>query len=155
DPDLQALIVADSIRRGALTNDKGEFEMDPLGPGEYQIKPDEYNHDPIKQERTIRRLPTVFIAQKVTIKEGETPDPIEVAAVPTVTIEAQYLDSKGKPTRGHECFIFGRLGNDNWFGQGRPDADGKIVAHVPHGLSGAQMDLMTNEHGVLRHRRTA
>src|SRR5439155_18968023 len=116
--------------------------------GEYQVKPDEHNYDPIKKERTVRRLPAVFVGQNNTLKEGETPDAVEVRAVPTVTIEAQYLDSKGKPTRGHECHIFGQIDNTFWFGQGRPDADGKIVALVPHGLKNVQVDLMTNEHGV-------
>jgi hypothetical protein len=32
------------------------------------------------------------------------------------------------------------------------DADGKMTLLAPHGLTEARMSLMTNEHGVLRHR---
>src|SRR5262249_7362112 len=34
------------------------------------------------------------------------------------------------------------------------DADGKVTAQVPHGLEQTRLSLMTNEHGVLRHRKT-
>jgi hypothetical protein len=77
---------------------------------------------------------------------------VEVKAVPHVTIEAQYLDSKGKPTRGHDCHLFGRIDNDYWFGVAKADAKGKMVLNVPHGLEKAQLGLSTNEHGVLRWR---
>jgi beta-lactamase regulating signal transducer with metallopeptidase domain/protocatechuate 3,4-dioxygenase beta subunit len=155
-PDFN-LPVANSIRRTATTNDKGEFEMAPLPPGEYEVKADEHSYDPSKDEPRPKKrpLPAVFIGKQVTLKDGQKPEPIEVRAIPHVIIEAQYLDSKGKPTRGHEMFIFGQLDKMHWFGQGKPDADGKIVARVPHGLTNAQLDLMTNEHGVLRHRLKA
>jgi len=74
-----------------------------------------------------------------------------VRAVPHVLIEARYLDSKGKPTTGHEMFLFAQIDKKFWFGRGRPDASGKIVALAPHGTK-IRLDLMTNEHGVLRHR---
>jgi hypothetical protein len=135
-----------------LSNERGEFELAPLPPGEYQVKADEYSHDSSREDRQRRPLPAVFVGQKVTLKEGEPADNLEVRAVPHVVVEAQYLSSKGTPTRGHECFIFGRMENTFWNGTGRPDANGKIVALVPHGLQQVRMDLMTNEHGVLRHR---
>jgi beta-lactamase regulating signal transducer with metallopeptidase domain len=144
--------VADAIRRSALTNDKGEFEMAPLPPGTYQVKPDEWVADSTKEDRKKHPVPGVFLGKKITLKNGEKPESLEVRAVPHVIIEAQYIDSKGKNTRGHECFIFGQLDGLNWFGQGKADADGHIVAQIPHGLENVQVDLMTNEHGVLRHR---
>jgi hypothetical protein len=36
---------------------------------------------------------------------------------------------------------------------GKPDADGRIMMNVPHGLEHVQLDLMTNEHGTLRWRK--
>jgi beta-lactamase regulating signal transducer with metallopeptidase domain/uncharacterized GH25 family protein len=146
--------VASSIRRGALTNAKGEFELMPLPPGKYNLKADEYNQEPTNDGRQPRRpLPAVFLPQPVTLKEGQKTETVELRATPHVVIEARYLDSKGKPSRGHECFIFGQVGNNKfWFGTGRPDAHGKIVALAPHGLAQTRVDLMTNEHGVLRHR---
>jgi hypothetical protein len=147
------LPVAGQIQRSDLTSDRGEFELAPLPGGEYRVQPGEYSHDASKEDRR-RPVPGVFIAQKVTLKEGEQPEPLEVRAVPHVTIEAQYVDSKGQPRTGHECFIHGRIDKGFWNSMGRPDANGKIVAQVPHGLDNAQMDLVTNEHGVLRWRRT-
>jgi beta-lactamase regulating signal transducer with metallopeptidase domain/protocatechuate 3,4-dioxygenase beta subunit len=150
--ELDGLPVADSIARSALTNAKGEFETGPLPPGNYRVKPDEHVRENNKEDRTRRPVPGVFVAQKVTLKEGTKPDPVEVRATPHVTIEAQYYDSKGKTTRGHAFFVFGQMDKSSWFGQGKADTNGKITAYVPHGLENVQLDLMTNEHGVLRHR---
>jgi beta-lactamase regulating signal transducer with metallopeptidase domain len=148
--------VADNINRSAVTNDKGEFEMNPLPPGNYLVKPGEYPRDGSLDRKRVKEqpVPGVFIGTKVVLKAGAEPERLEVRAVPHVTIEAQYVDSKGKHTRGHECFVFGQIDGVPWFGQGKADADGKIVAHIPHGLENVQLDLMTNEHGVLRWRKT-
>jgi hypothetical protein len=79
---------------------------------------------------------------------------VEVRAVPHVTIEAQYIDSKGKPTRGHESHIFGQIDGVPWFGDAKVSPAGKMFARVPHGLTNTQLNLMTNEHGVLRWRKS-
>jgi hypothetical protein len=147
------LPVADNINRSAVTNDKGEFEMNPLPPGNYTIKPDEHARDGSKDDRKQRPVPAVFIAKKLVLKAGENPEPVEVRAAPHVTIEAQYYDPKGKKTRGHEFHVFGRIDGTFWFGQGKGDGEGHIVANIPHGLEEVQVNLMTNEHGVLRWRR--
>jgi hypothetical protein len=157
EPDADAIFnrVADSIRRTATTNARGEFVFGPLPPGKYRVKPDEHNYDGSEPGRKPRHpLPAVFLPQKVTLKKGENPDALTVRAVPHVYLEAQYVDSKGKPTTGHECFIFGQLDKEFWFGQGRPDSKGRIRAMIPHGLEQTRVDLMTNEHGVLRWRKT-
>jgi hypothetical protein len=152
------LPVADSIRRTALSNDKGEFTFAPLPAASYDVYPQEHGHDPSKDERRPQKrpVPGVFVRQHVVLKEGMgmAPEPIEVRAVPHVVIEAQYYDSKGKKTRGHAGHMFGRMNkNDFWFGEGKMDADGKMTLLVPHGLTEARLSLMTNEHGVLRWRR--
>src|SRR5262249_44786980 len=137
-----------------VTGEAGEYELAPLPPGEYRVQPSEYSQDAFSESRRRRPVPGVFIAQKVTLKEGEQPEPLEVRAIPHVTIEAQYVDSKGQPRTGHECFIHGRMDKAFWNAMGRPDANGKIVVQVPHGLENTRLDLVTNEHGVLRWRRT-
>ncbi|HEV3435707.1 MAG TPA: carboxypeptidase-like regulatory domain-containing protein, partial [Gemmata sp.] len=147
--------VADSINRSSVTNEKGEFEMKPLPPGHYQVKPGDYPRDSSidRKDKKRQSVPGVFVGTKVTLKAGDTPEPVEVRAVPHVTIEAQYLDSQGKPTRGHGCHIFGQFDGVFWFGEAKADPNGKVVAQVPHGLENTQVDLMTNEHGVLRWRK--
>jgi beta-lactamase regulating signal transducer with metallopeptidase domain/5-hydroxyisourate hydrolase-like protein (transthyretin family) len=151
---LAELIVADAIGRRAETNSRGEFEMAPLPPGNYELKPSDFHFNEKTREFWRKELPGVYIGQKLTLKEGESPDPVELVAVPTVTIEAQYLDSKGKPRSGHEIMLFGRRGKGFWFGQGHPDAHGHILAQAPLGLEDTQIQFMTNEHSSLRHRMT-
>ena len=148
--------VADNINRSAVTNAKGEFEMRPLPPGNYLVKPGEYPRDGAidRKDAKTRPVPAVFIGTKVALKAGADPERLEVRAVPHVTIEAQYIDSQGKPTRGHSCHVFGQIDGVSWFGDAKADPTGKVVARVPHGLENVQLDLMTNEHGVLRWRKT-
>jgi beta-lactamase regulating signal transducer with metallopeptidase domain len=149
------LPVADHIRRTALTDAKGEFTMAPLPPGQYEVMPQEYGWDPAKDDSRPQKrpLPGVFVRKPLTLKAGEQPESLEVRAVPHVVIEAQYYDSKGKPTRGHAGHLFGRMDkNNSWFGQCQIDTNGKMTILAPHGLTQARLSLMTNEHGVLRHR---
>jgi len=146
--------VADNINRSAVTNDKGEFEMNPLPPGNYVVKPGDYARDGSldRKDRKRAEMPGVFIGTKVVLKD-KAPEPIEVRAVPHVTIEAQYLDAQGKPTRGHSPHVVGRIDGVFWFSEAKADPNGKVVAQVPHGLEEVSFDLMTNEHGVLRWRK--
>jgi hypothetical protein len=45
------------------------------------------------------------------------------------------------------------MGDSFYFGQSNdPGKDGKLEVRVPHGLEKVQINLMTNEHGVLRWR---
>jgi protocatechuate 3,4-dioxygenase beta subunit len=152
--DERVNMVADSIGRAALTDANGEFTMKPLPAGDYRIFPSEHHSDPasFKRDRTKRPIPAVFVRRKLVLKEDETPEPLEVRAVPHVVIEAQHYDGKGKKSRGHEFHIFGRIDGGFFFGEGKQDPDGKVTAMVPHGLEQTQLNLMTNEHGVLRWR---
>jgi hypothetical protein len=149
------LPVADHIRRTAVTNKKGEFTMEPLPPGKYEIIPQEHGWDPSKDEQRPekRPLPGVFVRKSVTLKAGDQPEQMEIRAVPHVVIEAQYYDNKGQKTRGHAGHMFGRMDkNSFWFAQAKMDDNGKMTLLAPHGLTEARLSLSTNEHGVLRHR---
>jgi beta-lactamase regulating signal transducer with metallopeptidase domain/protocatechuate 3,4-dioxygenase beta subunit len=152
------LPVADQISRTAVTNDQGEFVFAPLPPARYEVFPEEHGYDASTDERRPPKRPLpnlVFVRQHVTLKDGSSPESIEVRAAPHVVIEAQYRDSKGKPTHGHEGHIFGRFNkNDSWFGQGKVDENGRMTILAPHGLNNTRLSLMTNEHGALRHRLT-
>jgi hypothetical protein len=150
------LPVGDHISRTVLTNDQGEFEFGPLPPGSYEVMPTEHGHDPTKDERRPPKRPLpnlVFVRQPVILTDGQQPESIEVRAAPHVVIEAQYFDSKGKPSRGHEGHLFGRMNkNEPWFGQGKVDVNGKMTFLAPHGLAQVRLNLSTNEHGALRYR---
>jgi len=152
--ELQGLMVANSIRRSAVTDDKGEFEMAPLPTGNYRVQPSEHSDDSSKDDRHHYLLPAVFVPSKVALKETGDPPPLEIRASPHVVFEAQYVDSHGKPTRGHECFVFGQIDKQPWHAQtDRVDHGTRLVARLPHGLENAQVQLSTNEHGALRWRK--
>jgi beta-lactamase regulating signal transducer with metallopeptidase domain/protocatechuate 3,4-dioxygenase beta subunit len=151
--ELQGLPVADSTRRSAKTDGKGEFTMRPLPPGVYQVKPEEYDSENFDRREPRRPLTEVFLPKKVTLKAGIVPEPLEVRASPSVLVEAQYYDSKGKTTRGHAPFVFGQIDGGFWFHEAKADANGKVTIRVPHGLEQVHMQLSTNEHGSLRWRR--
>ncbi len=156
DDTLDQLSVADQIRRTTLTQADGTFVIGPFPPGVYSVIPEEESWDPPTRrgaENSKRRpLSSVFLSQKITLKEGETPDPLEIRAVPHVVVEAQIYDSQGKPRSGHEQFLNGRIDGDFWSTRTRPTSEGKYVILAPHGLEDATMSKSTNEHTVLRHR---
>jgi hypothetical protein len=147
------LPVHSSIERSAITDRDGQFAFDPLPTGEYRVIPEEHRSDPIIRDRTRYEISGVFSPTKVTIQEGVVCSPIEIQASPHVLFNAQYLDSKGNKTGGHEVHVFGRMDGQFWFGQGRPNSEGTISMRIPHGLQEVQLNLMTNEHGTLRFRR--
>jgi hypothetical protein len=130
--------------------------MHPLPPRNDLEKPGAHARDGALPRGALKSKPTpaVFVGTKVALKAGAKPDPVEVRAVPHVTVEAQYVDATGKPTRGHSGHVFGQIDGVFWFGEAKAGPDGKMVAHVPHGLENVQFNLMTNEHGVLRWRKS-
>ena len=131
----------------------GSFTLAPLPAGEYRVLPADRSRDGSERHK-IRPLPAVFTPHKVTLKEGETPKPLEIRASPHVVIEAQWVDGTGKPTTGFASHIFGQIDGDYWFGEAKVDSSGKTTALVPHGLEKAQLNVVTNEHHAIRWRLT-
>jgi RNA polymerase sigma factor (sigma-70 family) len=143
-----------NIKRSALTNERGEFEMKPLPQGNYLVKPGQHQDDNIldlTERRKQAEVPGVFIGTKVTLNGRTASELIEVRAIPHVTIEAQHFDSKGKPIRGFNPNIFGRIDGIGWLEYAKTDASGKVVALVPHGLEDAT--LILDGPGVVRWRK--
>jgi RNA polymerase sigma factor (sigma-70 family) len=150
------LFAGNNIKRSAVTDKKGEFEMKPLPPGNYLLKPGQYQDDAIldmTERKKERDVPAMFMGTKVNLKAGTEPEFVEVRATPHVVIEAQYLDSKGKPTRAFSPSITGRIDGIGWHERVKTDENGKIVALVPLGLEETEFELMAGELGVVRWRK--
>jgi len=150
---MSQLNVSDAISRTAMSGPNGDFQVNPLPPGDYSVQPDEYAQESLNDRigLPLRPLPAVFFPRKLTLKEGETPEPLMIQAVPHVVIEAQCYDSKGMPSSGQGFSIKAWKSDNEWNGLGNPDASGKIVVLSPRGFD-ARLGLYTNEHSVLRHR---
>eukprot|EP00913_Durusdinium_trenchii_P005685 g5303.t1 len=141
--------VAGAIGRMATTNAKGEFALDELPAGDYELR-----IRPLRLGWAAESLPDVFVRSRVTIQDGIQPPPVEIRAVPHVEIHVRFVDSKGKPTGSHRFHVFGRMDNKSYFSQSTQvnKKTGIGIVRVPHGLQRVTVNLMTNEHGALRWR---
>jgi uncharacterized GH25 family protein len=141
--------VANHIGREGTTDANGEFQLASLPGGDYGLRV--RTTDP-ETRQPIPDAP-VFVEKSFSIPEGQDMVDVAVQAVPHVLIQGQMLDSQGQPTTGHDFHVFGRYNEGFYFGQSNdPGKDGQLEARVPHGLEKVQINLMTNEHGVLRWR---
>jgi hypothetical protein len=150
---LDRIIDSGGSRRAAETDTDGRFTFAPLSPGEYTVKLSETNFDGDRKiQHTRRPLPEVSAPTKLTIKEGETPAPLEIRAIPTVVIEGRWVDSKGQPGSGWSPLVGGKMDGSSWIAEAHIDAQGRFSVKVPHGLEEANLTMMTNEHASTRHR---
>ncbi len=161
-----------SFSRSTTTDARGEFKMAPLPPGFYRVVPVETNLFP-PEGGTFRRLPAPFNSVKITLKDGETPRPLEIRALPHVVVEATFHDSKGRPWKGPNlaAVVHGRIddeplpplardngaiGSDNavqwWTCSGWPDPNGKVLFHAPPGIGSIFLVDWSDEYHAMRHR---
>ncbi|MBS0265685.1 MAG: carboxypeptidase regulatory-like domain-containing protein, partial [Planctomycetes bacterium] len=148
-----SLPVATSIGRGVITDAEGRFAFDPVPAGEYQLKVEENLADPLHRDLKTYDVNDVFLPKPLLLKAESKPAAIELQAVPHVVVHAQYVDSAGKKSTGHEFFLHGQIDGQFWNARGRPSKEGTIALRVPHGLEEVRMQLMTNEHSSLRYRK--
>ncbi len=148
--------IGDHICRTVVTGDDGTFTIRALPAGTYRVSLVEQGWDPATrkdvEDQARRPLPGVFTAQRLTIQDGETADPLVIRGVPHVVVEAQIYDSKGSKARGHEVDLFGDMDGEDWSASVQPTEDGAYRFMAPHGLENARIDMSTNEHTVLRYR---
>lgn len=144
--------VADALARSALTDEQGQFAAGPLPAGDYNLLITDRPRDNLAEDRTPHPVPDVFTHQKVWLESGTPTQWMEIRAVPHVLITIQQLDSRLKPHKNHEINLSGRLGDTGWWGEGRPDENGRILLKAPQGLANARFDLLVNEHQSTRYR---
>ncbi len=149
--------VANAIGTGALTDDQGRFELNPLPPGTYRAEVDKSaeNSSEPRKERPYNPDPLehVFVPLEITIRGGEIADPIEIRAVPHVVLRGRFFDSQGQPRASHQQHVFGRANGEGYFANSTvPGKDGWFEFKLPHGVENVELRLSTNEHSSLRWR---
>lgn len=150
---LGRLPVSDAVQKLAETDAEGRFVIEPLPPGEYELRPTDVNRHAERSAGWKRRKsPGPFPDLSVVIKDGETPASIEYRERPSVVLEGGWVDSKGKPRSGWSSMVFGKLDGQPWFDQTHLDAEGRFSMKVPRGLTDVQLDVILNEHAAARHR---
>ena len=144
--------VMDALARSVLTDERGQFATGPLPVGEYDLLISERPRDSLAEDHNVRSIPDVFLHQKLRLEAGKAMQWVEIRAVPSVLITIQQLDSQGNPHKTHEIMLSGRFGDTGWWGEGRPDENGRILLKAPKGLANARFDFLVNEHQSTRYR---
>lgn len=141
-------IAVSGYSRVAKTDNDGIATVPAIDPGTYEVRIGERN-----SSKATSQFSGVFLVQSMNVSAAD--QTFEIRAVPTVTIRVQNMDSSGKPKRGFEFSVFGKL-NGNWFWtqSDRPES-GLHTAVVPKGLQDVTLDFIDNEHGAVRVRRTS
>jgi beta-lactamase regulating signal transducer with metallopeptidase domain len=151
-PDVDAFnqgsMAVGGYERSAKTDAEGRFQLAPLGPGKYEFR---IEHN--LRAGAAPKYAGAFLQQILTLTKDE--DDLKLRAVPTVEIHVKNVNSKGKPSRGFEFHVFGRLDSSVFFsGQSDRPESGLSTAKVPKGLRNVELRFMENEHGSLRVRRS-
>ncbi len=146
----------DHICRSVVTGVDGGFTIRALPPGDYSVAVVEEGWDPATrrdvEDMPRRTLPGVFTAQKLTVNEGATPEPLVIRAVPHAVVEAQVYDSKGAKAKSYRAFIIGKIDGDYWSTHVQPNEDGAYTFLAPHGLEQTRIDFQSSDLMVVRHR---
>jgi beta-lactamase regulating signal transducer with metallopeptidase domain/uncharacterized GH25 family protein len=155
---LNTNAVAGGIRGGTTTDENGRFRLKPLPPGTYRTKIEEVASDPtVKRgnwfERKKEKMPHVFAAMNIELAADDEPEPVVLQAMPHVIIQGRFFDGQCKPRASHGQHLFGRTGDTYFFTESTlPGKDGWFEFRVPHGITEAKINTMTNEHSALRWR---
>ena len=151
--------VGNTIESGAMSNSDGKFTLRPLPPGDYSLRIKDRAHDFADSANKKKRRPPaktlehVFLPMKISIIEDEPIEPIEVRAVPHVTVRGRFFDSKGEPSFSYRQFFSGENGGESFFGEStRPGADGWFEFKVARGSTNVAVETLQNEHSGLRWR---
>jgi beta-lactamase regulating signal transducer with metallopeptidase domain/protocatechuate 3,4-dioxygenase beta subunit len=149
--------VSNHISSGAKTDAQGKFHLRPLPSGTYRAVVDAHLDDQATYEAGRNEEPgklnDVFTPMTITIAEGSDNRPIEIQAVPHVTIRGTSFDSKGDPKPISEQHLFGKNNNEFFFVTSPQSApDGVFEFKLPQGATDVSINLITNEHSSLKWR---
>ena len=144
--------------RHAHTDEQGKFAFAPVEPGAYELGVTNmiFDDDATHTRQSVP-VPGAFVKQQVVAdyKDYNQFPPVEVRALEHATVELRYIDSSGKPRKGHSVDLFGKRGGESFILDGKPDANGVVRMFVPKGVTDARIHLTTDNYSSLRWRRGA
>jgi hypothetical protein len=146
--------VYDHLTRSALSGETGEFALPPLPDGEYSLSVFDEPRGGLVEDATVHPVPAVFISSRITIDSDQSPEPVEIRAVPHVTISGRFVDSAGNQTSGHVPHLSGTAETPPeafWGTEMKNDERGRFTAKAPKGFK-LRMQLVENEHHASRTR---
>ena len=157
DPLYSDLSIVQQPTRIAKTDADGHFSAAPLAPGEYCVELKNALRDPLSSPRIYQTIPELFVPQKLTINDGQSPAPIELRPAQTIAITGRFVrDDPPNNNRQQNNFpqIVSRFGTRTgpmiegtiagldyraWIRDIATDGAFKLV--VPSGLNNATIDL--------------
>jgi peroxiredoxin len=95
--------------RTTTTGANGAFAFAPLRQGNYVVwgAGQRQGGGVDLDEPPLTAVGSVFRPAKVYLQDGIVPQPLMLREIPTVTVTAQFVDSQGRPTRGHAVGLWG------------------------------------------------
>ena len=92
------------------------------------------------------------MAQTVNLQADQQPPLVTIAAVPSVRVTIQQLDSRGSKQRGRNAIIGGKLGFQEWSVAANPDATGLMTVLAPRGLRDAYCYSIVSDQEFVHYR---
>lgn len=132
------------------TNVDGKYELPPLPPGSYILRPMEREEITVAGQSVCSEFvdrPQLILPKNLTIAGGDDVNDFDIQAVNTVSIQAKFINSEGDPEKdplGNYLSVFGKLGTQNVFDRKnqfrnfrfkKSEVPGTLVAEVPEGFN--------------------
>ena len=116
----RGLIRSTSVVRLSQSDADGRFIWNGLADGEYLVKA---TAKPTGVE--------VFVASRLTIKDGQEPVSLEIKAVPCVEFKSRVVDSADNSLCDREVSVKGTFAGEPWYVIGKPDSNGVVSSASP------------------------
>jgi peroxiredoxin len=108
---LAASAIFSQFERTTTTNSDGRFAFAPLRQGNYVVYAEgqKVSGGVNAAEPSLSVMGTVFPPTNVYLRDGIVPGPLNLRELATVTVQARFVDSRGRPHRGHVVGLWGQL----------------------------------------------
>jgi beta-lactamase regulating signal transducer with metallopeptidase domain len=143
----------DLTSRAAKTDGNGNFALEPVLPGQYRATIDGRDERSSMSLVGAGPLPAAFDPLILDVPAEGKLQPLENRAIPSATIDVQFVDSAGKPFAGGDLIIEGRRGPRPFSRHMRTDEQGKMVTALPRDLTQVRLYPLGDDDSAYRIRR--